>query len=58
MVFCVTKRKDKPVLTATITLHCGALISGDRTHFGDLFGTSVQDVTIYSPSLAARSLLR
>ena len=33
MVFCVTKRKDKPVLTATITLHCGALISGDRTHF-------------------------
>ena len=33
MVFCVTKRKDKPVLTAAITLHCGALISGDRTHF-------------------------
>ena len=49
---------DKPVLTAAITLHCGALITGDRTHFGHLFGTSVRGVTIYGPSLASRSLLR
>ena len=50
--------KDKPVLSAAISLGCGALVTGDRTHFGHLFGTSVQGVTIYSPSLAARSLLR
>ena len=50
--------KDKPVLTAAITRHCGALVTGDRTHFCHLFGTSVQGVTNYSPSLAAQSLLR
>lgn len=50
--------KDMPVLSAAINLGCGALVTGDRTHFGHLFGTSVQGVTIFSPSLAARSLLR
>lgn len=50
--------KDKPVLAAPIALHCDALITGDRTHFGHLFGTAVQGVTIFSPLLAARSLLR
>ena len=50
--------KDTPVLSAAINLGCGALVTGDRTHFGHLFGTSVRGVTIYSPSLAARSLLR
>ena len=50
--------KDKPVLAAAITLDCRALITGDRTHFGHLFGKAVQGVTIYSPTLAARSLLR
>ena len=50
--------KDRPVLAAAITLDCRALVTGDRTHFGHLFGTAVQGVTIYSPSLAARSPLR
>lgn len=50
--------KDKPVLAAAITLDCRALITGDRTHFGHLFGKAVQGVTIYSHTLAARSLLR
>ena len=50
--------KDKPVLAAAITLHCHALITGDRTHFGHLFGTAVQGAIICSPKLAARSLLR
>ena len=49
--------KDKPVLAAAISLGCDALITGDRTHFGHLFGTAVQGVTIYSPKLAARSLM-
>ena len=50
--------KDKPVLAAAITLDCRALITGDRTHFGHLFGKAVQGVAIYSPTLAARSLVR
>ena len=50
--------KDKPVLAAAITLHCHALITGDRTHFGHLFGTAVHRVPIYSPKLAARSLFQ
>lgn len=50
--------KDKPVLAAAITLDCRALITGDRTHFGHLFGKAVRGVTIYSPTLAARSLVR
>lgn len=49
--------KDKPVLSAAIALQCAALITGDRTHFGHLFGTAVQGVTIHSPALAARALL-
>ena len=50
--------KHKPVLAAAISLRCQALITGDRTHFGHLFGTAVHGVTIHSPKLAARSLLR
>lgn len=49
--------KDKPVLGAAISLNCRVLITGDRTHFGHLFGTAVRGVTIHSPALAARSLL-
>ena len=48
--------KDRPILVAAINLDCRALVTGDRTHFGHLFGKAVQGVTIYSPALAARSL--
>lgn len=37
------------MLSAAINLGCGALVTGDRTHFGHLFGTPVQGVTVYSP---------
>lgn len=50
--------KDKPILAAAIALDCRALVTGDRTHFGHLFGKAVHGVTIYSPALAARSFLR
>lgn len=46
------------MLAAAITLDYRALITGDRTHFGHLFGKAVRGVTIYSPTLAARSLVR
>jgi len=49
--------KDQPVLAAAIYGTCGALITGDRTHFGPLFGTKFQGVSIYSPAQAAEALL-
>lgn len=49
--------KDRPVLAAAIRLHCEALVTGDRTHFGALYGKTLSGVTIYSPSLLAQALL-
>jgi predicted nucleic acid-binding protein len=41
--------KDRPVLAAAIRLKCDALVTGDRTHFGALYGRSVSNVAIHSP---------
>lgn len=41
--------KDRPVLAAAIGLACDVLVTGDRTHFGALYGRSVGGVTIHSP---------
>jgi len=41
--------KDRPVLAAAIDMGCDALVTGDRTHFGALYGLKVQGVTIHSP---------
>jgi hypothetical protein len=49
--------KDRPVLAAAIRLHCEGLVTGDRTHFGALYGKTVRGVTIYSPSVLAQTLL-
>jgi predicted nucleic acid-binding protein len=49
--------KDRPVLAAAIRLRCGALVTGDRKHFGALYGTAVSGVTIHSPRSIAESLL-
>jgi hypothetical protein len=47
--------KDRPVLGAAIRLRCEALVTGDRTHFGPLYGMTIHGVTIHSPrSLAER----
>ena len=50
--------KDRPVLAAAIRLGCEALVTGDRTHFGSLFGGAVHGVTIYSPRSLADKLLK
>ena len=39
--------KDRPVLAAAIRHACEALVTGDRTHFGALYGRSIQGVGIY-----------
>jgi hypothetical protein len=48
--------KDLPVLQSAIRLGCGALVTGDRTHFGALYGQTVQGVTIHSPASLAKAL--
>lgn len=50
--------KDRPVLAAAIRLGCEALVTGDRTHFGSLFGATIHGVTIYSPRSLAEKLLK
>jgi predicted nucleic acid-binding protein len=49
--------KDRPVLAAAIRSGCDHLVTGDRTHFGALFGTSIQGVKVVSPAQLAEELL-
>lgn len=48
--------KDRPVLAAAIRLRCAALVTGDKTHFGALYGHVVEGVAIHSPRSLAESL--
>src|SRR5438552_2151620 len=49
--------KDRPVLAAAIRHGCEALVTGDRTHFGRLYGKAIHGVTIHSPRSIAETLL-
>ena len=49
--------KDQPVLAAAISQGCAALVTGDRTHFGTLYGKTINGVTIHSPRSLAQALL-
>lgn len=49
--------KDRPVLAAAIRHSCEALVTGDRTHFGALYGRSIQGVRIHSPRSIVELLL-
>jgi len=40
--------KDRPVLGAAMAMRCEALVTGDRTHFGALYGKTVGGVRIHS----------
>ena len=48
--------KDRPVLAAAIRQACEVLLNGDSTHFGALYGRTVQGVTIHSPRSLALAL--
>jgi uncharacterized protein len=48
--------KDQLVLAAATRLRCGALVTGDRTHFGALYGQRVEGVAIHSPLSLARAI--
>ncbi len=47
--------KDQPVFAAAVALRCHALVTGDHTHFGALYGQVLLGLRVESPrSLAER----
>jgi len=42
--------KDQPILLAAIEAGADSLLTGDRRHFGHLYGKSVRDVLILPPA--------
>ncbi|HET9652514.1 MAG TPA: hypothetical protein VFP36_10000, partial [Usitatibacter sp.] len=48
--------KDRPVLESAIRGGCTVLVTGDRTHFGNLYGSTIEGVEILSPAQLARKL--
>ena len=40
---------NRPVLAAAINLGCKVLITGDKSHFGPLYGQRLMGVEIHSP---------
>ncbi len=48
--------KDRPVLAAAMHHHCEILLTGDKTHFGPLYGRSIEGVEIHSPASLAIKL--
>ena len=49
--------KDRPVLAAAIRQGCAVLVTGDRTHFGALYGRTIHGIVIHSPRSLAEALL-
>jgi len=49
--------KDRPVLAAAIHHRCDVLLTGDKTHFGSLYGRTIEGVEIHSPSSFAIKIL-
>jgi len=45
--------KYRPVLAASIHHQCQVLLTGDKTHFGPLYGRTVEGVEIHSPASLA-----
>jgi hypothetical protein len=44
------------VLASAIQHRCQALLTGDKTHFGRLYGQTIAGVSIHSPQGLAESL--
>ncbi|MDP4027728.1 MAG: PIN domain-containing protein [Gallionella sp.] len=49
--------KDRPVLAAAIHHHCDTLVTGDRTHFGQIYGNTIRGVSVLSPAMLAETVL-
>lgn len=53
----ILPEKDRPVLAAAIRHQCQVLVTGDRSHFGALYGKTVQGVSILSPAMLAEMVV-
>lgn len=49
--------KDAPILAAAIGARADVLVTGDRKHFGRLFGRAVRGMRIEPPSVALRIVM-
>ena len=52
----VLPEKDRPVLASAIQHRCQALLTGDKTHFGRLYGQTIAGVSIHCPQGIAEVL--
>lgn len=48
--------KDRPILLAAIHAGASHLLTGDSTHFGELYGVSIGGVLVLSPSEFLRTV--
>ena len=55
-VAALIHEKDRPVVAAAVRSRCDALLTGDRTHFGAMYGEELSGVAIHSPRSLAESL--
>ena len=55
-VAALVHEKDRPVVAAAVRMSCDALVSGDRTHFGALYGEDLSGVAVHSPRSLAEWL--
>jgi predicted nucleic acid-binding protein len=49
---------DRRVLAGAIALECDAFVTGDQTHFGSLYGKTVEGVKIFSPRQLAEIMVK
>lgn len=47
----ILPEKDLPVLVSSIEAACDVLVTGDKKHFGALYGRVIHSVRILSPSM-------
>jgi predicted nucleic acid-binding protein len=50
--------EDAPILAAAVASRADVLLTGDRTHFGHLYGKSLRGVEIVTPAAALAMILR
>ena len=55
-VASLVHEKDRPVAAAAIFMQCDVLLTGDRTHFGQLYGQVLLGVIVHSPRSLAELL--
>ena len=48
-IAALVDEKHRPVVAAAVRLRCDALVTGDRRHFGALYGGHLLGVAIHSP---------